>query len=66
LLATKVCGFASLMALAAFNRWRVVPALAVHPVATTRRFQRTLQAEYLLVIGVLTVTVMMTSLFSWH
>ena len=66
LLALKVSGFAVLMALAAFNRWRVVPALEHEPLVATRRFRRMLHAEYLLLIGVLSVTAVMTSVYSWH
>ena len=66
LLASKLTGFAILLMLAACNRWRVVPALQHDPQAATRRFRRMLQAEYLLVIAVLSVTAVMTSLYSWH
>jgi putative copper export protein len=65
-LAAKVTGFVVLLALAASNRWRVVPALGREPLVATRRFRHMLQAEYLLLIGVLSVTAVMTSLFSWH
>lgn len=65
-LASKVTGFVVLLALAASNRWRVVPALGREPLVATRRFRRMLQAEYLLLIGVLSVTAVMTSLYSWH
>ena len=66
LLASKLCGFSILLMLAAFNRWRVVPALQREPLAATRRFRGTLYAEYLLLVGVLSATAVMTSLFSWH
>jgi putative copper export protein len=66
LLATKFTGFALLLSLAAFNRWRAVPALQDTPLVATRLFQRALKAEYALLIGVLSVTTVMTSLYSWH
>ena len=66
LLVSKVTGFAVLMALAAFNRWCVVPALDRDAPVATRRFRQMLHAEYLLIVGVLSVTAAMTSLYSWH
>jgi putative copper export protein len=66
LLAAKFTGFSILLILAAWNRWRMVPALLLEPLAATRGFRRTLHAEYLLVSAVLSVTAVMTSLFSWH
>ena len=66
LLASKLTGFALLLVLAAFNRWRAVPALRLEPVAATRNFRTALHAEYLLVAAVLSVTAVMTSLYSWH
>jgi hypothetical protein len=44
----------------------VVPALEREPSAATRLFRRMLQAEYLLLSAVISVTVVMTSLYSWH
>jgi putative copper resistance protein D len=66
LLATKVTGFAALLILAAVNRWRLVPALQQAPLLAKRRFRYMLHAEYLLLSAILTVTAVMTSLFSWH
>jgi len=66
LLATKFTGFALLLTLAAFNRWRALPALQDAPLLATRVFQRALRAEYALLVGVLSVTIVMTSLYSWH
>ena len=65
-LAAKVTGFVVLLALAAANRWRMVPALQREPLEATQRFRRMLHAEYLLLIGVVSVTAVMTSLYSWH
>jgi putative copper export protein len=66
LLIAKISGFALLLALAAFNRWRAVPALQRAPLEATLRFRRMLHAEYLLLAGVLSVTAVMTSLYSWR
>jgi putative copper export protein len=66
LLASKATGLTALLILAAFNRWRVVPELQRKPLVATRRFRHVLQAEYLLLISVLSVTAVMTSLYSWH
>jgi putative copper export protein len=66
LLASKLGGFVVILCLAALNRWRMVPALERQPLRATRRFRRALQAEYLLLVGVVSVTAVMTSLYSWH
>ncbi len=66
LLACKVTGFAMLLVLAAINRWRLVPALEQQPQIAIRRYRATLYAEYFLLVGVLSVTALMTALFSWH
>ena len=66
LLGCKLAGFAILLILAACNRWRVVPALQREPLTATDRFRGMLHAEYLLVVAVLSVTAVMTSLYSWH
>jgi len=64
-LLAKVVGFCGVILLAAFNRLRVVPALATGEAFATRRFQRVLVAEYAGLGGVLATTATMTSLFSW-
>jgi putative copper export protein len=66
LLIAKVSGFVLLLALAAVNRWRAVPALQRAPLEATHQFRRMLHAEYLLLVGVLSVTAVMTSLYSWR
>ena len=65
-LIAKILGFALLLTLAAFNRWRAVPALQAAPLIGTRLFRRALQAEYALLMGVLSATTVMTSVYSWH
>ncbi len=60
----KAAGFGVLMGLAALNKWRLGPAIASGDPTSLRAFRRSLVAEYLLVGAVLTVTAVMTTLFS--
>lgn len=64
LLLGKVGGFTTLMGLAALNKWRLVPAIASGNPAALRIFRRSLGAEYLLIASVLSVTAVMTALYS--
>jgi putative copper resistance protein D len=64
LLVAKVGGFALLMGLAALNKWRLAPALARGDARITASFRRSLAAEYALIVGVLSVTAVMTTFFS--
>lgn len=64
LLLTKAALFAVLLGLAALNRLRLVPALARGAQAACAALRVTLNAEYLLVMVVLTVTALMTGAFS--
>jgi putative copper resistance protein D len=64
LLIAKVVGFAVLMGLAAANKWRFGPALVHGPVQSGLRFRRSVAAEYVLIVAVLTITAVMTSFFS--
>ena len=66
LLVTKLTGFLLLLTLAAFNRWRAVPALLDEPPVAVGWYRRALLSEYILLASVLSVTAVMTSLFSWH
>jgi putative copper export protein len=52
------------MGLAAANKWRLGPALVHGPVQSGRWFRRSVAAEYVLIAAVLTITAVMTSLFS--
>jgi copper resistance protein D len=61
LLLAKILGFTLLMGFAAANRLRLGPAVAL---GVMRPFRRSLAAEYLLLVGVLTATATMTSLYS--
>lgn len=64
LLMTKVALFAALMALAALNRLRLVPALARGEPRATQRLRQSVAAEYVLICVVLAVTAALTGLFS--
>jgi len=64
LLIAKVVGFALLMGLAAANKWRLGPALVSATAQSGRSFRRSVAAEYVLIAAVLTITAVMTSLFS--
>jgi copper resistance protein D len=64
LLLGKLAMFSLLMVLAALNRWRFMPALAAAPQPMRRALQRSMVAEYLGVIVVLSMTATLTSLFS--
>jgi putative copper export protein len=64
LLIAKVVGFALLMGLATVNKWRLGPALAQGTVQSGQWFRRSVAAEYVLIVAVLTITAVMTSFFS--
>jgi copper resistance protein D len=64
LLIVKFVGFALLMGLAALNKWRLGPAVASGDPIGIRSLRRSLQAEYVLIAAVLTVTAVMTTFFS--
>ena len=59
----KVLAFLVLMVLAALNRWRYGPAIVATSTAVPA-FRRVVLAEYVLILGVLAVTAVMTTLFS--
>lgn len=64
LLIVKATGFALLMGLAAFNKWRVGPAIGSGDVRVATAFRRSLAAEYVLIACVLGVTALLTSFYS--
>lgn len=64
LLIAKVVGYALLMGLAAANKWRLGPALISGTARSRRSFRRSVATEYVLIAAVLTITAVMTSLFS--
>ena len=63
-LVAKACGFAALMALAALNKWRLTPGIANGNRRSIFAFRISVQAEVVLIIAVITVTAVMTALFS--
>lgn len=64
LLLTKVAGFTFLMGLAALNKWRLGPRIARGDAAAAQTFRHSVVAEWVLIVGVVTVTAVMTELFS--
>lgn len=64
LLGLKLLGFATLMVLAALNRWRWVPALAAGAAPARTALRRSLVGEYLLIIAVLLATAVLTTFYS--
>jgi putative copper export protein len=64
LLLAKFTGFTALMGLAALNRWRLGPSVATGNMAAIRSFRRSLGVEYVFFAGVLSVTALMTTLYS--
>ncbi|HTV80520.1 MAG TPA: CopD family protein [Steroidobacteraceae bacterium] len=61
LLILKALLFGFLMALAAWNRWRLTPELSA---GTASALRRSIAAEYLLIIAALSVTAVLTTFFS--
>jgi putative copper export protein len=64
LLVTKVAGFGILMGLAALNKWRLGPRISRGQAVALQAFRRSVRAEWGLIAAVLTVTAVMTGLFS--
>jgi putative copper export protein len=62
LLIAKLAGFGLLMALAGYNRWRLTPAFDAARSHTSLR--RSMAAEYLLIVAVLSVTAVLTTFYS--
>jgi putative copper export protein len=60
----KIVGFALLLRLAAGNRWRWSPGIRRGDPGATEGLQRSLAIEWLLMMGVIALTVVMTSLYS--
>ena len=63
-LLAKFAGFTLLMGLAALNRLRLGPAITTGDGRALRSFCRSLELEYLLIAGVLSITATMTTLYS--
>ena len=65
LLITKMIVFLVLLGLAAWNRWRALPALAgADARATGLGLRRSIALEYCLILGVFAVTAVMTTFYS--
>jgi putative copper export protein len=64
LLLIKLGGFALLMLLAAYNRWRLTPALAAGDAASTTELRRVISVEFVLIVGILAVTAALTTFYS--
>ena len=62
LLILKLAGFGSLMVLAAYNKWRWVPAFEQVPTDTS--LHRSMAAEYVLIVAVLSVSAVLTAFYS--
>jgi putative copper export protein len=62
---TKLGAFGLLLLLAAWNRWRAVPAMAAGDAAAApMALRRSIAIEYLLLTAVLAVTAVLTSFYS--
>jgi putative copper resistance protein D len=64
LVVAKVILFTLLMVMAALNKWRLGPALEGANLAAGSSFRRMVIAEYTMIVAVLSVTAVMTTLFS--
>lgn len=64
LILAKLVGFSTLMLFAAWNKWRLVPAIAGNAPASLGVLRRSMIVEFALLIGVLSVTAVMTTFFS--
>lgn len=64
LLLIKLGGFGLLMLLAAYNRWRLTPALAAGDAAASAGLRRVISLEFLLIVGILAVTAALTTFHS--
>jgi putative copper export protein len=65
LLLTKLGAFGALLLLAAWNRWRAVPAMAAGDApAAPMALRRSIAIEYLLTLAVLAITAVLTTFYS--
>ena len=64
LILAKIAGFALLMGLAALNKWQLVPAIETAPAKSLPALRRSMLAEFFLIVGVLSITAVMTTFFS--
>lgn len=64
LLLMKLAGYVLLLALAAWNRWRLTPRLQMNPATAVPALRRIIGAEFVLLCAVLTLTANLTALYS--
>ena len=64
LLSVKLAAFGLLMSFAAYNKWRLTPALSDGKSAALRGLRRAIAAEYLIIVAVLAVTAILTMYYS--
>jgi putative copper export protein len=64
MLGLKLGGFAGVLAIANFNRTRLVPAIASGDAGAASRFRRVLIGEMLALASVVVLTVLMTGFFA--
>jgi putative copper export protein len=64
LIVAKIAGFVVLMGLAAWNRWRAVPAMAGGSMTASAALRRVIVAEWVVIVAVLTTTSVLTTFFS--
>jgi putative copper resistance protein D len=62
LLIAKLSGFGLLMVLAVYNKWRLTPAFGA--ARSNRSLGRSIAAEYVLIVAVLSVTAVLTTFYS--
>lgn len=64
LIIAKTTGFAFLIGLACFNRWRLLPQIRSGQSSAIAAFQRIARTEWLIIVLMIVATVSVTSLFS--
>jgi putative copper resistance protein D len=64
LLLSKLAVYCVLLLVAAWNRWRLLPAMAAGRAAAAPRLRNAIAVEYLLMVGVLAITAVLTSFYS--
>lgn len=64
LLGAKLGGFVLLLVLAAYNNWKLTPALSAGHTQASATLRNSIVAEYGLIVGVLVATATLTTLFS--
>lgn len=63
-LLVKIGGFSVLMALAGLNKWRLTPGISLGNRISVSAFRASVLGEWVVIFAVVTVTAVMTSLFS--